>query len=191
MLLMRLPQRFWGAKYAEIVDDQLRGVVERYLRQLDAMLDGGDGLLFWGANGVGKTCAACVIAKEARRRGAPVLFTTAEGLRSAVLEKMPFSDDMLFIDRARSVDVLLLDDLGKEHRGKGWSDSTFENLFRERSAARRTTLITTNLTLEQLAERYDLSMLEVMKETTVPIHVEGNNRRDEAGEALRRRLAVG
>lgn len=192
LLWMRIPRRFWEATCADIQDPEVRGHVVNYLQKLDSVMDNGDGLLFWGENGVGKSCAAVVLAKEARRRGASCLFITAESLRQAVLEREPFNGDQLLVDRARSVDFLILDDFGKEHSGEtGFTERLFENLLRERSAHRRSTVVTTNMNQEKMVKTYKLSMMEVIKESLVPIHVEGENRRDAGAQALRARLATG
>ncbi len=192
MLLMRIPRRFWAVKYVQIEGKKLQSTVESYLRDIDSHLDAGNGLLFWGDNSLGKSSAAVILMKECRRRGAPSLFITAEDLRKADIERTLFHDDITVMDRAREVDVLVIDDLGKEHSGaSGYSEMLYENLIRIRSAHQRTTIITSNLGPKQLIERYGISMMEVLRETVAPIHVEGENRRMGAGDDLRDRLAVG
>lgn len=192
MLLMRIPRRYWAVKYVEVENDSLRTTVEAYLKEIDVHLDAGNGILFWGKNGRGKTSAAVILMKECRRRGAPSLFVTAEDLRKADIEKTSFHDDITVMDRAREVDVLIVDDLGKEHSGaSGYSKVIYENLIRVRSAHKRTTIITSNMGPKQLTERYGTSMMEVLRETVAPAHVEGENRRVDAGNELRDRLAVG
>lgn len=189
---MRVPPRFWRVSFDSIQEGEHRDRIRAYLRQIDDMLDGGVGYLFWGNNSLGKTSAAVVLLKEARRHGASGLFITAESLRQALLSKEKFADDLLVYDRAEQVDVLLLDDLGKEVvGGSDWSPRTFENLLRVRSAHRRTTIITTNVPLEALAERYSVSFREVLKEVCVPVRVVGHSYRDDIGAELRTRLATG
>jgi len=191
MELMRIPRRFWEVS-VERVPESIRQRILNYIRDIDGNLDRGEGLLLWGKNGVGKTSVAIFIAMEARRRGAPVLFSTAESLRSSVLDKTPFNATLSLMDRARYVDVLVIDDLGKEHPGEtGFTERLFENLFRERSAARKTTFVTTNMDLDKMSERYKPSMLEVMKETVYPIQAKGESQRDDTPDAIRTRLATG
>jgi DNA replication protein DnaC len=188
-LLMRIPRRFWEVTFDQIEVD-LKEVVRNYLNNLDTMLDTGGGLLLWGENGRGKTSAAAFVAREVRRTGASVLMITSASLMESVMEKTEVAEGLL-IDRARTVDFLLLDDLGKEHPGKsGFSDRVLENLLRVRSASHLTTFITTNMSHEGLKQRYKKSMLEVMKENTLPVRVEGKNYRDEAQEKLSKALAT-
>lgn len=190
LLLMRVPRRFWGVKF-DLIEPDLQPILRNYLKNLDAMLDGGNGLLLWGENGRGKTSAAVFVAMEARRTGASVLMLTAASLIESIMEKVEVEEGLL-VDRARAVDFLLLDDLGKEHPGKsGFSDRVLENLFRERTAAKLTTFATSNMEHDRLTERYKKSMLEVMKEALLPVKVEGKNFRDEVREGLTKVLAVG
>lgn len=194
---MRIPRRFWDVSFDQI-NEEIRPKIDVYLRNLDDKLDRGEGLLLWGNNGVGKTSVAVLIALEVRRRGASVLFTTAEGLRSSVLEGTMFDDEQTVIERARAVDFLVLDDLGKEHPGEtGFTERLFENLFRERSAARRTTFVTTNLPMrpgdgggKALTNVYIPSMIEVMKETLHPIRYVGTNLRDAVRADMADRMAA-
>lgn len=189
-LLMRIPRRFWGITFDQIEPD-LKEVVRNYLQNLDMMLDNGHGFLFAGNNGVGKTSAACFIAREVRRTGASVLMITAASLIESVLEKTEVEEGLL-LDRTRIVDFLLLDDLGHEHSSKSkFEDRVLENLLRERGSACLTTFITTNMSIEDLKERYETSMLEVMKEMMLPVVVEGKNYRDEAWKKLSETFDVG
>lgn len=189
-LLMRIPRRFWEVTFDQI-EPSAQVVIRNYLQNLGQMLDNGDGLLLWGPNGRGKTSAAAFVAKEVRRTGASVLMATAASLLDSVLQKTEVEGGLL-IELARTVDFLLIDDLGKEHASKsGFSDRVFENLLRERGSNRLTTWITTNMGRDGLAERYKHSMMEVLKELVVPVKVDGENRRDDSQEKLRSAIAVG
>jgi DNA replication protein DnaC len=192
---MRIPRRFWVASFDGIQDDGVRGATQAYIKDLDGFLDRGEGILFWGPNGTGKTCAAVVIAKEARRLGASVLFITAESLRQASLDKEKFDGDLLVTDRAMQVDLLVLDELGKEHSdkrsGSGWSERLIENLLRVRASNCKSTVITTNANRGDMEGRYSTSMMEVLKETCFPVQMEGESLRDQASTLLRTRLAAG
>lgn len=188
-LLMEMPQRFWNVKFEEIAPG-LREVIREYLRNMHEMLDRGDGLLLWGENGRGKTSACCFVAKEVRRTGASVLVMTAARLIDSEMESVKGVGSS-FMDRARTVDFLVLDDLGKEHQGKGeWSERLLESLLRERSGARLATFITANMGPEHLRQRYKPSLVEMLKEITYPVCVEGENKRDRAMIGIAQRVGL-
>lgn len=187
---MRIPQRFWFVERGNIIQE-VRGIIDKYIQNLDENLDKGEGLLMWGTNGTGKTSAAVFIALEVRRRGATAFCVTAERLRSSVLEREMFDDSQSIMERARAVDFLIIDDLGKEHPGEtGFTERLFENLLRERSARKQTTVITTNLSVEKLQASYIHSMIEVMRETLYPLCFEGENLREAVEADLRARHSV-
>jgi len=172
---MRIPDRFWMAR-SSAIGDGFKDLIFEYLRSIDKKLDDGTGLILWGANGTGKTAASVVIAKVARSTGASVLFITAESFRQATLDNEKFDDGLLVKDRALEVDVLVLDDLGKEHSGDStWAERTIENLVRVRSSKKRTTIVTTNLNPDQMLERYKLSLMEVLLESCIRIQTEGKS----------------
>lgn len=194
LVRMRVPARYTRASLegccGEGVDGKpsIRAIVETYIAKFDEMVGRGVGLMLWGNNDIGKTGAAVVLAKEARRRGMTVLIATAEGLRSGVLNKTRFDMEQTLWDRALEVDFLVLDDLAKEHRdAQGFGERLFEDLIRQRSGALKTTMITSNMSPEQMQSgefAYKPSMLKVMRENTVPVKCaapESWNRRSQAG----------
>jgi DNA replication protein DnaC len=152
------------------------------------MLEYGEGLHLHGANGTGKTSIAVLVSMEALRLGATVLFTTAEELRRGSIEEVWFDDSQLIIDRAREVDLLVIDDLGKEHRGdSGYAERLLEDILRQRSARRLLTVITTNVPIGTskdgtgLFGLYSRSMLDVSRESLRSVPVSGQNKRRSAG----------
>jgi DNA replication protein DnaC len=176
--LMQIPRRFWASS-VELIPESIRPLVLGYCRDLDSRMDLGQGLLLQGPNGVGKTSAACFVAMEARRRGATVLFLTAEGLRSSGLDRVEFRPGQSMHDRARTVDMLVLDDLGKEYSSTaGHIERVLEQLIRDRSAAVRTTILTTNMKSDQLQKRYKPSMLAVLSECAASVIVTGPSQRE-------------
>jgi len=196
MELMRIPRRFWQSDFDLIPDCEGKELLRSYLRNIDEALDRGEGLLLWGPNGHGKTSAAVIAMKEARRRGASSFFVQAETLRSSVLDGTMFSDEKTLMERAREVDFLVIDDLGKEHTGEtGFTERIFENLIRERTACKRVTVITTNLPPNSqtpkeasLRKRYISSMLEIMREAMYPVLLKAHDWRDQVQQDMESRL---
>ena len=84
-------------------------------------------------------------------------------------------------------DVLLIDDLGKEHRtesgyASGLAERKLEDLLRARYDRKGVTFITTNLTAAAIKETYKKSTLSILKACTVKLLIAGQDLREEASE---------
>ena len=116
-------------------------------------------LLFSGGTGLGKTFLSGCVAREVSRRGYSVVYDTAIHLFSA-FETRRFTRDAGEERQARDdtrrylgCDLLILDDLGSELTSPLAQSSLYE-VVNSRLQAGRHTIISTNLSMEQIAERY-------------------------------------
>lgn len=118
-----------------------------------------ENLLFLGNTGVGKTFLANCIAKELLDRGYTVIYLTAFRLFD-ILEKYKFSRDA---DNSLSAanqfeyildcDMLIIDDLGTE-LSNSFTTSQLYLIINERLLRQKSTLISTNLSLDNLNTNY-------------------------------------
>ncbi|MEE9584755.1 MAG: ATP-binding protein [Candidatus Brocadiales bacterium] len=145
---------------------------------------------FWGDYGVGKTGLAIGYAREAIKEIediSDVLFTTVPGLLSqfrSTYNKAEGETEMDVLRRYTNAQLLILDDLGAEQvKGTGWVEDRLYQVIGERhgDAENRWTLFTSNLSLEQLAnkigERICWRILEMCGKEHV-IQVQGPNLRE-------------
>ena len=105
---MAIPEEFWRAKLQECPEN-VRPTLTAYGQRLHELAPRGIGLFLAGVPGVGKTAAACVLAKEARIQGLSTYFTTFWGLREAIRNRVPFDNDMTVIERVQTCGFLVLD----------------------------------------------------------------------------------
>lgn len=186
---VRLPRRYWRATLDGVQEGVHKEVLARFLGDAKSMLAKGYGLFLWGKNGVGKTSIAAVIAKEVKRAGYSVYFVRAADYRDAVFSREMFDSEFTVRQRARDVDLLVLDDLGKEGKdASGSSERCYEDLVRGRVADMKSTIVTTNLTVEEFADPdvggYRTSFLAVMRGSVLPTLVEGRDMREDDDSAL-------
>lgn len=184
---MSITRLFWGAGVESVVGPP-RGIIQAYVRDLDLHLDRGHGLMFWGPNGSGKTYMACALAKEVRRTGASVYFVAAGDLVQATIERRDVADEdgEPVSERARSVDYLVIDDLGKEGQSE-FAERCVETLIRHRVGSVLPTCLTTNMSPAVdggLHSRYSISFVEVLKEAVVPVRIDGVNWRDDRRSSM-------
>ena len=112
-------------------------------------------LLFRGGTGLGKTFLSACIAREASQRGASVVYETAGAVISAY-EEQKFRGSEEAEKKTRkflTCDLLILDDLGTEMITE-FSKSALYSLLNGRLLAGKKTIISTNLSPEDLAQVY-------------------------------------
>lgn len=112
-------------------------------------------LFFSGATGLGKTFLSGCIAREVSQRGFSVVYDTAINLFAA-FEARKFSRDEQARDDTRrylGCDLLILDDLGSELTTPFVQSALYE-LINTRLTAGKATVISSNLTMEDVRGRY-------------------------------------
>lgn len=116
-------------------------------------------LLLSGGTGLGKTFLSGCIAREVSERGHSVVYDTAISLFAA-FETRKFTRDAAEERQARddtrrylSCDLLILDDLGSEMTTP-LVQSTLYEVVNSRLQADKRTIISTNLSMEHIAQRY-------------------------------------
>ena len=110
-------------------------------------------LLLIGLSGLGKTYLMHCIAKRLIERGRDVLMISAFRYLQVAREAY-FGGDPQELESLLKADVLLLDDLGSEPMLANVTISQLLNLINERRGAGKGTVISTNLTDDELRERY-------------------------------------
>jgi DNA replication protein DnaC len=193
---MKVPPRYWGSTFSRLTcnggDESLRSIVGKYIRNMTEMRRAGAGFIFWGKNGTGKSCASVVVAKEYRRRGNTVLFMEASDLKRMVIDKEYFDEEETFWDRARGVDVLVIDDFGKGVMDStGFGATIFDELIRARNSRKLVTIITSNLSNSRWERELELkaSTIHSLKECMIPVQVVGADQRRDSESRLRKLLS--
>lgn len=143
--------------------------IEKIVQNLDTILKDGWNFIIEGPTGSGKTTFASIIARMAITSNRSALFLELEELRRMYTgEELPKSlQDAK--KKLNSVDLLILDDLGKEYLNE--SSEHFpvklDSLFRQRLADKKTTVFTTNLTSDKISVRYDERFLSLLQKRMV------------------------
>lgn len=113
----------------------------------------GDGLYIEGTNGTGKTHLAAAIALQLISQGIPVICKTSSDLLLDIKKSFDSTDvhegDVL--DIYKQVDLLIIDDLGKE-QCSDWSMSTLYSILNDRYEDMKPTIVTTNYNADGLVK---------------------------------------
>jgi len=141
----------------------IRAASERFVKTFKP---GAENLLFHGATGLGKTFLCHCIAKAVLDSGFTVLYITAPRLFKLV-QAQHFNRDnadnaAVQLDAVQDVDLLILDDLGSEFSTVVTDSALFE-VVNQRLLDERSTVISTNLTIDDLEAQYTERIVSRMK----------------------------
>ena len=114
-------------------------------------------LLFTGAPGLGKTFLSACIARVVSEKGYSVVYDTAMHIFER-FEAQKFSRDEdaaveADVSRILNCDLLILDDLGTEMT-TAFVQSALYQIVNTRMMTKKSTIISTNLTMQEIARRY-------------------------------------
>ena len=119
----------------------------------------GRNLLFSGKPGLGKTHLSLSIAAAVIEKGYSVIYSPAQNIIDLVLkERFSYSGSEDIITAINSCDLLILDDLGTEISTSA-SASVVYNIINSRILENKSTIISTNLDVDDFEKRYDPRVL--------------------------------
>lgn len=154
----------------------------RYVGNYAEFQKNGQGLLFWGNVGTGKTFLAGCIANALMEKNIPVLMTSFPKLLNA-LGGLYSGEKNEYLKSLNQYRLLIIDDLGVE-RDTPYVLETVYLVIDERYKSGKPFIITTNLSLEKLRNPADLEhgrIYDRIMERCVPVAFSGKNYRTDKG----------
>jgi len=178
MLRMGVGKRFWLCTLGKMTDAcEQKPKIEAWVKNVKSNLENGYGLLLMGNYNTGKTGSAVICAKATVMHGGTAYMIRGNTLNQAIFDNTLFDQDELITERVRSVDLLVLDDVGCGHESS-WGLSVIEEVLRDRSDRMASTIITTNLDKNAMHEKFGESLLNFLSATMVSVVCKGQNFRD-------------
>ena len=186
---MNVPPALWAVHF-DGLNTPLKKPIANYFANLDSMMSRGAGMFFYGPAGLGKTSAGIVMLKAAWERRKTGLFVTVKDLRQSIREDITFDGSQSMLERAKNVDLLVLDDLAKDDlKNFQLGIAEIEHLLRSRSMRGKASVFTTRLTGEDF--RADApTFLPSLQGSFVGLLVTGENQKAVADKKLRSLLGV-
>jgi hypothetical protein len=136
----------------------------------------GHGLVLWShTGGTGKTMMVTLLLKKLLAEGMDGYFVQFNEMLSKFSAGWRSEEERgWFIRRVQNAGVLVVDDVGKEQKGKlEMPTSTFDMVIRARVANAQPTIITTNYTPEEIRQGYGEYVLSLLSEVNEYIEVTG------------------
>ena len=183
-----IPAQYSGLTFEDYKVDAKNQTAVKVAHKLLNELD--KGVFYYGSYGAGKTMLAAIIAQEHLRRGRSVLFSKLPDLLRSIRATYSGESkvrDVDILQKIYSVPILILDDVKAVEQTKFAGETLFD-IIDARYNARLQTIMTSNNTLEEVANAFDHpSKSEVTcdgsriydrcKANCLPIKLEGLSRR--------------
>lgn len=194
--------------FGDFTDPSVEVVVKNYVKQGNKhkIIKNGVGLFLYGLYGIGKTFIAAAIMKEYMRAGFSCQMIEASKLKDTLASgngynAVPFDDHQTMLERLRSVHLVVIDDIGKEHHGSDYTRNVFTSFVTELNTRQNTSLIiTSNISpassanggSSEFEKIYGEAFWRLLPDITHPLHVElrpgVKRKRNEVYESNRRFL---
>ncbi|MBQ8085099.1 MAG: ATP-binding protein [Lachnospiraceae bacterium] len=138
--------------------DNMRNILDKTKQFVERFDEQGGNILFYGETGLGKTFLSNCIAKALLDTRHTVLYQTSihlfeEVCSDAVMHKNDNSKNREIYDYLYRCDLLIIDDLGTEFTNSFVSSELYD-ILNTRMREKKSTVISTNLNLKELTERY-------------------------------------
>lgn len=164
-----------------------QGIIDgigRYTDNITEFARQGMGLYLSGDVGTGKTMISNLILKWLVHQGYTCFSTTFSQMIEMYTAGWTDKEEKQWFQRKfLNSQFLLLDDIGKERETKiALNESTFDAVLRQRVSDGRPTMITTNLTAEELQEGYGSAILSLIKEQSLEEVISGDDFRPRANK---------
>jgi DNA replication protein DnaC len=157
----QLPPRFRQRTFENfrvtLANKQALEVALNYAESFEHKLSAGQGLIFTGTVGTGKTYLAAAITLYLLNQCRSVVFGTVTSLLGRI--RQTYDEDAeeterQVIDQLINASLLVIDDLGKE-KPTAWVEQMLYEIINARYEANKPLIITTNTSLKEIEDRYE------------------------------------
>lgn len=184
-----IPPRYQGCAFEAIMRRGVIGqtaehlaIAKAYALDFVRQKKGGHGITFAGKPGRLKTTMAAAVGIEVLRQGHGVYFISMPELLDKMMSMSRNADQTelrRFDGHIRRTPLLILDDMGAEYRAD-WVLNKVDAIITHRYNQLLPTIITTNLTPEQIKEKYMERIYDRLRSTNTLIAAGGDSLRTEA-----------
>ena len=176
-------ERFQSIKFENVVPTEdikeNANMVLNYANNIEQHIANGEGLILSGSYGTIKTTLAiCVLRKYLEQGGRGLFVPMCSMMDSLYSMKIRNTEEwMNYETRLRTTSLLIVDDLGSEDVSAPWVLSKLNSIITERYNRKKSIIVTTNLTKEELAKTYAGRIIDRLRSTNYYISFTGKTKR--------------
>lgn len=185
MAKANIPRRYWPLEIEDTFVQDQDGLtfIKDVIANIADVVRKGLSISLFGTRGCGKTTLTIYTLKAGLRAGFSGYFILMESLLSLIKESFDSADAKERLKDIRSVDILVLDDLGREYVAKQeFVVARLDELFRWRDSMGLSTLFSSNLSGEEFRARYGGGIISLLSNTNKPLHIKGDDLRSKLNE---------
>ena len=166
------------AQCAPAEDREMYSNALKYGMHLPQHIRDGKGLIMTGPVGTGKTTLAVCILRWAINQGYRGYMISMTSLFDTLmmLSKGPSEHYLKFESRIQNCPLLVLDDFGAEYDSE-WVKNKVNSMLSERVERKRSTILTTNMSIKQIQSGYNERVYDRMKQTLFVLTFKGKSQR--------------
>ena len=170
----RIPRDYWWLEVDDLeIAEKYKVFCHWFNEQMANAVQHALGVLFLGANGIGKTSMQCAIGKEAIVQGYTVRYCTAQ----QYIEATKMSKDLSLLEDYESGQFILFDEIDKVYikTKSNYVTKTLEDFLRRKTSQGAVLIICTNHNQETLAEVFGQSTMSMLRRHLKIFDVEGED----------------
>lgn len=167
----------WNFRNDDGANEKVSQIMRNYAEHFDEMKEKGKGILLFGQVGRGKSFLAACVGNYLIERGIPALMTDFSRIERE--SNRDFSKRQEYFDALNQFPLLILDDLGTE-RDTQYMNEIVYTVIDSRAKAGLPTIVTTNLTAEELKKPANLTNQRIFSRLLgicIPVEMAGDDRR--------------
>ena len=170
-----IDKKLLNANFIKAEQDKHIKLCQKYAEKFVKIGTAPQGLLLHGSVGTGKTFATACIANYLMENGKTVLVMNL-GLYLIKLKKEWDEAESNVLEYVKKCDLLIIDDFGVEKISEFVLDKAFA-LIDTRYRAEKPLIITTNLSLKEITDKFGSRIADRLQEMCYPLRVEGQSKR--------------
>ena len=176
-------ERFQTVKFENVIPTedikQNADMVLNYANNIEKHIVNGEGLILSGSYGTMKTTLAiCVLRKYLEQGGRGLFVPMCSMMDSLYSMKARSVEEWInYENRLRNTSLLVIDDLGSEDVSAPWVLSKVNSIITELYNRKKSIIIKTNLTKEELAKTYAGRIIDRLRSTNYYISFTGKTKR--------------
>ena len=170
-----IDRKLLNADFKTAEQDKHIKLCQKYAEKFVKIGTAPQGLLLHGSVGTGKTFASACISNYLMENGKTVLVMNL-GLYLIKLKKEWDEAESNVLEYVKHCDLLVIDDFGVEKTTEFVLDKAFA-LIDTRYRAEKPLIITTNLSLKEITDKFGSRISDRLQEMCYPLRVEGQSKR--------------